>query len=80
MLWLVQILLLFVPQPRIGEVAKGYTAFQVPGMPFQVDVCGFSHRIQFFRTNSVEGSFVLVHVSVATARAVTLSDFHKLIL
>jgi hypothetical protein len=76
----VQILLLFVPQPRIGEVAKGYTAFKVPGMPFQVDVCGFSHRIQFLRTKSGEGAFVLVHVSVATSRAVSLSYFHKLIL
>jgi hypothetical protein len=77
---LVQILLLFVPQPTIREVAKGYTAFQVPGMPFKVDVCGFSHRIQFFRTKSGEGAFVLVHVSVATSRAMSLPDFHKLIL
>jgi hypothetical protein len=79
-----QILLPCLPQLRLGEVAKGYSNFQVSGRLFQVDECGFSHRIQFIRIKSGEEAFVLVNVSVfvllATSRAVSLSEFHKLIL
>jgi hypothetical protein len=69
-----QILLLCLPQLRLGEVAKGYSAFQVSGRPLQVNECGFSHRIQFLKTKSGERAFVLIHVCVATYSIVSLSD------